>query len=89
MAADEIELEVQGGVVRVPRDVVSRLAAAAAARAGVSSRHRDLSLLLGRALDSGRLALGRGESWALRAVIEEEPDAFGPAGAGLLRACSA
>ncbi len=89
MAADEIELEAHGEVVRVPRDLVSRLAAAAADQAGVSLRHRDLSLALGIALDSGRLALGRGELWALRAVLEEEPDGFGLAGADLLRVLAA
>ena len=82
-----IEIDLHGTVVSVARDVVSALAAAAAARAGVSSRHRDLSLLLGRALESGRVALGRGEVRALCAVIEaEHPDRFGPGAAELLRA---
>lgn len=82
-----IELDLDGKVVPVPREVVSDLAAAAAARAGVSERHRDLSLHLSRALDSGRASLGQGDVRALCAVLEEEhPDRFGPAAAELLRA---
>jgi hypothetical protein len=71
MAPKEIELDVAGKNVTVPHDVVSALAAAAAARAGVSSRHRDLSLLLGRALGAGKATLSRGEARALDAVLEE------------------
>ena len=79
-----IEIGLDGKVVGVPRDVVSELAAAAAARAGVSERHRDLSLRLNRALESGRVSLDRGELRALVAVLEEEhPDRFGPAAAEL------
>ena len=85
---EEIKLDVHGHVVVVPREVASTLAAAAAARAGISSRHRDLSLLLGRALESGRVSLNPGESRALRAVIEEEPNGYGAAGDDLLRAAS-
>lgn len=88
MAEEAIELDVHGQMVGVPREVVSRLAAAAAARAGVSSRHRDLSLLLGRALESGRVSLNRGEARALRAVLEEEPNGYGASGDDLLRAAS-
>jgi hypothetical protein len=63
------------------------VAAAAAARAGVSQRHRELSLILGRALESGRARLGQGEVRALIVVLEEEhPQRFGPAAAQLLRA---
>jgi hypothetical protein len=85
---EAIEIDLHGKAVHVPRDVVSALAAAAAARAGISARHRDLSLLLGRALETGRrVVLGRGEVRALCAVIEEEhPDRFGPAAVELLRA---
>lgn len=86
MATKEIEIEVVGDPVAVPRDVVDALAAAAAARAGVSSRHRDLSLLLGRALHSGKVSLSQAEARALRAVLEEERGRFGPVGAALLRA---
>jgi ABC-type amino acid transport substrate-binding protein len=82
-----IEIDLDGKVVGVPRDVVSALAAAAAARANVSGRHRDLSLQLNRALESGRVSLGQDEIRALCAVLEEEhPDRFGPAAAELLRA---
>ena len=84
---DTIEIDLDGKVVPVPREIVSGLAAAAAARAGVSARHRDLSLLLGRALDAGHVSLGQGEMRALCAVLEEEhPARFGPAGAELLQA---
>jgi hypothetical protein len=82
-----IEVGLDGKVVTVPRDVVSAIAAAAAARAGVSERHRDLSLHLNRALESGRVTLGQAEVRALVAVLEEEhPDGFGPAAAELRRA---
>jgi len=81
-----IEIDLDGRAVSVPREVVSAIAAAAAARAGVSERHRDLSLHLNRALETGRVSLGRGEVRVLVAVLEEEhPDRFGPAAAELLR----
>ena len=85
--AQAIEIGLDGNIVAVPRDVVSALAAAAAAHAGVSERHRDLSLHLSSALESGRVNLGHGEIRALVAVLEEEhPDHFGPAAAELRRA---
>lgn len=81
---EAIEIGLDGKVIAVPRDVVSAIAAAAAARAGISERHRDLSLHLNRALESGRVTLGQGELRALVAVLEEEhPDRFGPAAAEL------
>jgi hypothetical protein len=84
---EAIEIRLDGKVVAVARDVVSAIAAAAAARAGVSERHRDLSLRLNRALGSGQVTLGQGELRALVAVLEEEhPDRFGPAAAELRRA---
>ena len=87
MAQEQIELSLDGKVIPVPGEVVSAIAAAAATRAGVSQRHRDLSLALGRALESGQGRLGQGEVRALVAVLEEEhPDRFGPAAAELLRA---
>ena len=91
MAEEEtVEIDLDGKTVAVPRGVVSDLAAAAAARAGVSERHRDLSLLLRRGLDSGRASLGQGEVRALCAVLEEEhPDRFGPAADELRRAAAA
>ena len=85
---EEIQLDIYGTRVNVRREVVSRLAAAAAAQAGVSSRHRDLSLLLGRGLDSGRVALSRAEARALRAVLEDEQGGFGAEGEELFRAAS-
>lgn len=90
MSPETIQLDLDGKAVPVPREVVSGLAAAAAARAGLSARHRDLSLRLGRALESGQASLGQGEVRALCAVIEEEnPGRFGPAAEELLRAAAA
>jgi hypothetical protein len=88
MAQEEtIEIDLDGKIVVVPREVVSELAAAGAARAGISERHRDLSLLLGRGLETGTVRLGQGEMRALCAVLEEEhPDRFGPGAAELLEA---
>jgi len=84
---DLIEIDLDGKIVPVPRDVVGALAAAAAARAGVSGQHRDLSLQLNRGLERGRATLGRAQIRALCAVLEEEhPDRFGPAGTELRRA---
>jgi hypothetical protein len=82
-----IQLALDGKVVAVPRDVVHAIAAAAAARAGVSGRHRDLSLQLHRALDSGHASLGQAHVRALVAVLEEtHPDLLGPGAADLLSA---
>jgi len=82
-----IQLALDGKVVAVPRDVVHAIATAAAARAGVSGRHRDLSLELNRSLESGRATLGRGDVRALVAVLEEvHPDGLGPGAAELLSA---
>jgi len=86
MAQEQIELDLDGKVIPVPGEVVSKIAAAAAARAGVSRRHRELSLHLHRALESGQVSLGRAEVRALVAVLEEEhPERFGPAAAELRR----
>jgi hypothetical protein len=80
MQEEMIEIDLDGKGVAVPREVVAAIAAAAAARAGISERHRDLSLQLGRALESGRASLGQGEVRALVAVLEEEhSDRFGTA----------
>src|SRR5215471_16466719 len=74
-----IDIDIGGNVVSVPRDAVSALAATAAQRAGVSKRHRDLSLDLGRALQVGHVSLGRPEMRALCAVLEEDQlERFGP-----------
>ena len=87
MEDETIEIDLDGKAVGVPRDVVGAIAAAAAAHAHVSGPHRNLSLQLGRALESGRVSLGQSEIRALCAVLEEEhPDRFGPAAAELLRA---
>jgi hypothetical protein len=87
MAQEQIELDLDGKVIPVPGEVVSEIAAAAAARAGVSQRHRELSLILGRALESGQARLGQGEVRALVVLLEEEHrERFGPAAAQLLRA---
>ena len=87
MAQEHIELDLDGKVIPLPGEVVSEIASAAAARAGISQRHRDLSLVLGRALESGEGRLGQADVRALVAVLEEEhPDRFGPAAAELLRA---
>jgi hypothetical protein len=87
MAQEQIELELDGKVIPVPGEVVSEIAAVAAARAGVSQRHRELSLILGRALESGQGRLGQREVRALVVVLEEEhPERFGPAAAQLLSA---
>jgi len=84
---ETIEVGLDGKVVAVPREVVRAIAAAAAARAGVSGRHRDLSLHLNRALESGRVSLGQGEIRALVAVLEEEhAERFGPGAAELRQA---
>ena len=84
--AQAIEIGLDGKIVAVPRDVVSALAAAAAARAGISEQHRDLSLHLNRALESGRASLGQGEMRALLAVLEEQHPDLGPAVAELRQA---
>ena len=90
MGQETIDLDLDGKVVAVPRELVGALAAAAAARAGVSARHRDLSLLLGRALESGVASLEQGDVRALVAVIEEEQDGrFGSAVDELLREAAA
>lgn len=85
-----IDLDLDGKSVPVPRELVSRLAAAAAARAGVSARHRDLSLILGRSLESGSANLDQEGVRALCAVIEEEQgEGFDPAWIDLLREAAA
>ena len=91
MGRETIDLDLDGKVVVVPRELVGGLAAAAAARAGVSARHRDLSLLLGRALESGVASLEQGDVRALVAVIEEEEQdgRFGSAVDELLRDAAA
>jgi len=81
-----IQLALDGKVVAVPRDVVHAIAVAAAARAGLSGRHRDLSLKLHRALEAGHTSLGQGDVLALVAVLEETHPDLGPGAAELLSA---
>jgi hypothetical protein len=76
MAPREIRLDLFGSVVSVRRELVDELRAEAAAQAGVSSQHRDLSLVLDRALETGGAVLGRSDVRALVAVLElRAPDA--------------
>jgi hypothetical protein len=77
--AHVIQLDVFGTVVRLPRELVALLRTAAAARAGASSIHRDLSLVLDRALGSGSATLTRGDLRALGVIGEEEPEPFAEA----------
>lgn len=79
MTGSGIQLDVLGATVRVPRRLAEELRAAAAARAGVSSRHRDLSLVLDRALGSGSATLTRADLLALDAIAEEQPEPFAAA----------
>jgi hypothetical protein len=88
MASDDIRIEVFGATVLVSRADVTALREAAAAHAGISSRHRDLSLVLNRALESGTLSLTRPELAALLAVVEESPERFAAVGEELRRAGS-
>jgi hypothetical protein len=76
MPGEAVTVDVFGSAVPLPRDLVSELGAAAAAHAGVSSRHRDLSLVLTRALESGSATLSHGDLRALSAIAEEHPERF-------------
>jgi hypothetical protein len=81
MEGHEIRIEVFGAPVAVSRDDVAALREAAAEHAGVSSRHRDLSLVLNRALDSGSMSLSsRPELAALLSLVEESPERFAVVG---------
>ena len=82
-----IGIDLDGKVVEVPRDVVSALAAAAAARAHVSGRHRELSLQLGRALESGHVTLGQARDPS--ALRRARGRASGPLRPRSSRTCSA
>jgi hypothetical protein len=86
MQTDDIRIEVFGATVAASRDDVAALREAAAVHAGVSSRHRDLSLVLNRALESGSLSLSRPELAALLALVEESPERFAAIGNELERA---
>jgi hypothetical protein len=67
-----IELDILGRVIAVPTAAVARLRDMAAARAGLSSSHRDLSLVLDRGLRRRSIVLlQRGEARALLELVEE------------------
>jgi hypothetical protein len=85
---DEIRIDVFGATVLLSRREVTALREAAAARAGVSSRHRDLSLVLNRALETGGVSLTRPELTALFALVEEAPARFASVGGELRRAAA-
>jgi hypothetical protein len=80
---DEIRVDVFGAAVLLPRHEVTALREAAAARAGISSRHRDLSLVLNRALETGSVSVTRPELTALFALVEEAPERFASVGGEL------
>ena len=66
-----IELDIMGKIASIADVDARRLRAAAAAEAGRSAGHRDLSLLLDRALETHRrIALQRGEQRALDAILK-------------------
>jgi hypothetical protein len=68
-----IELDIMGDIVSIQDNDARRLRDAAAAEAGRSAGHRDLSLLLDRALQTRRrVAVHRGEQRALEEILEKE-----------------
>jgi hypothetical protein len=68
-----IELDIIGDVASINDEDALRLRDAAAAQAGRSAGHRDLSLLIDRALKTRRrVALQTGERRALEAMLETE-----------------
>jgi methylase of polypeptide subunit release factors len=68
-----IELDIMGKIASIADADARRLRAAAAAEAGRSAGHRDLSLLLDRALETHRrIALQRGEQRALDAILKTQ-----------------
>jgi hypothetical protein len=65
-----MKLDINGRVIELSREHVELLRDAAAARAASSSRLRDLSLMLDRALRSGHvLALRRSEARVLTELL--------------------
>ena len=80
--ADMVRVEVRGQIVQLPRAAVERAQRLAAAQAGVSSRLRDLALVLDWALHSSRVvSLRRSEARELQrlAASNGELDALGAA----------
>ena len=68
-----VRLEVRGQVVTLRRDDAERLRAAAAATAGLSTRRRDLALVLDWAISSPRIvALRRSEARELAQLLRED-----------------
>ena len=68
-----VRLEVRGQVVTLRRDDAERLRAAAAATAGLSTRRRDLALVLDWAISSPRVvALRRSEARELAQLLRED-----------------
>ena len=69
-----VRIEIRGQVVKLPRAAVERAQQLAAAQAGVSSRLRDLALVLDWALNSDRIvALRRSEVRELERLVEGHP----------------
>jgi hypothetical protein len=68
-----VRLDVRGQVISLRREDAERLRAAAAAAGAVSSRRRDLALVLDWALGSPRtVALRRAEARELAALLAED-----------------
>jgi hypothetical protein len=73
-----VRVEVRGRVVQLPRAAVERAQQFAAAQAGVSSRMRDLALVLDWALNTERVvALRRGEVRELERLATVHPELEG------------
>jgi hypothetical protein len=69
-----VRLDVRGQIVVLRREDAERLQAAAAAEAGLSSRSRDLALVLDWALASPRVVvLRRAEARELARLAAEKP----------------
>jgi hypothetical protein len=78
-----VRLEVRGQVISLRRDDAERLRAAAAATAGLSTRRRDLALVLDWALSSQRVvSLRRAEARELAQLLLED-DALASLGEAL------
>ena len=68
-----VRLEVRGQVVTLRREDAERLRAAAGATAGLSTRRRDLALVLDWAISSPRIvALRRSEARELAQLLRED-----------------
>lgn len=68
-----VELDITGVVAHLSDPDAVRLRDAAAVQAGSSAAHRDLALLLERALTTGKpIALQRGERRALEQLLTDD-----------------